>query len=56
MQTTRFRFWLWLIALVGVIVARRLLPIGVRPIYQLCERFCGQVPSHDRFRASWGAA
>jgi hypothetical protein len=23
-QTTRFRFWLWLIALVGVIVPRRL--------------------------------
>ncbi len=24
MQTTRFRFWLWLIALLGVIVPRRL--------------------------------
>jgi hypothetical protein len=23
-QTTRFRFWLWLIALIGVIVPRRL--------------------------------
>jgi hypothetical protein len=28
--TTCFRFWLWLIAFIGVIVPRRLAPIGGR--------------------------